>query len=76
MRLLLHMLSDYIVIKIVNRLLMQNLLYVLPDIKPKKHPMVKIKVKLLSKIVINAVWEIEYWAKYSTTIDPCEKSFQ
>ena len=55
---------------------MQNLLYVLPDVKPKKHPMVKIKVKLLSKIVINAVWEIEYWAKYSTTIDSCEKSFQ
>ena len=55
---------------------MQDLLYVLPDIKPKKHPMVKIEVNLLSKIVINAFWDIEYWAKYSTTIDPCEKPLQ
>ena len=71
---------------------MQDLLYVLPDIKPNKHPVIKIgnvfpnqiqwhklkgfEVKLPGKIVINSFWEIEYWAKYSTTIDPCEKPLQ
>ena len=64
------------VIKIINRLLIQDLLYVLPDIKHKKHPVVKIgnvfpnqiqwhklkgfEVKLPGKIVINAFLEMEY----------------
>ena len=70
---------------------MQDLLYVLPDTKTQnpigdknweRIPLPHAAAQTLGvrgvnyKIVINTFWKIEYWAKYSITINPCEKPLQ